>query len=84
MQAHVETTRRQLGELGAMAKQCEDMERRILSLAERRLSEICAQIPDARAAAMAGGDKEKDRYADLIDERGRLNLVIARSRAALG
>lgn len=84
MQAHIEDTQRQLGELGAMSKQTEDMERRILSIAEERLSGIEGQIPDARVEAMTGGDTAKRRYTDLVEERGRLNQVIAQSRAVLG
>lgn len=84
MQAHVENTRRQLGELGAMAKQTEDMERRILSLAEERLSGIEGQLSEARVAALTGDDAAKQRYTDLVDERGRLNQVIAQAHAALG
>lgn len=84
MQPHIDNTRRQLGELGAMAKQTSDMERRILDIAERRLSEIERQISDARGAAMAGDDAAKDKYTDMIEERGRLNQVIARAKTVLG
>ncbi|ATI15641.1 hypothetical protein [Bordetella phage vB_BbrM_PHB04] len=84
MQAHIENTRRQLGELGAMAKQTEDMERRILARAQERLSEVDGQISDARVAALTGDDAAKQRYTDLVDERGRLHQVIAQAREALG
>lgn len=84
MQAHIENTRRQLGDLAAMAKQTEDMERKILSIAEKRLDEVGEKIEDARVAAVTGGDDAKARYTDLIEERGRLNQVIANARAALG
>lgn len=84
MQAHIEDTRRQIGDLAVMAQQTEAMERRILSIAEERLAGIEKQIPDARVAAMTGDDDAKQHYTDLVGERGRLNQVIAQARAALG
>lgn len=84
MQVHIDNTQRQLGELGAMAQQTEAMERRILSIAEGRLDEIEGQIPGARMSAMTGDDAAKDKYTGMIEERGRLNQVIARARNALG
>lgn len=84
MEHHIENTRRQLGELGAMAQQTEDMERRIMSIAQERLSGLEGQMDAARTAALAGGDEAKQHYSDLVMERGRLNQVIARSRQELG
>lgn len=84
MSPDIDSTRRQIGELGAMARQCEDMDRRILSMAEQRLEQINGQISEARVDALTGDDAAKDRYADLVEERGRLNQVIATARAALG
>jgi len=83
MQRHIDTTRRQLGELGAMARQTEDMERRILSLAQSRLSDVEAKIGEARVAALTGDDAAKADYTALIEERGKLNQVIATARAVL-
>jgi len=80
----IENSRRQLGELAAMAKQTEDMERKILARAEELLSDIDEQISDARVAAISGDDAAKQRYSDMIEERGRLHQVIASSRAAIG
>lgn len=84
MQAHIENTRRQLGDLGAMARQTEDMERRILAIAEERLSGIEGQLAEARVSAMTGDDAAKQHYTDLVTERGRLNQVIAQAREVLG
>lgn len=83
MKQNIENTRRQLGELAAMARQTEDMERKILAHAEELLSEVEQQISDARIAALSGDGEVKQRYMDLIEERGRLNQVIAASKAAL-
>ena len=84
MKQQIENSRRQLGELAAMAKQTEDMERKILARAEELLSDIDEQISDARVAAISGDDAAKQRYSDMIEERGRLHQVIASSRAAIG
>ncbi|HEX7906774.1 MAG TPA: hypothetical protein VF534_01595 [Paraburkholderia sp.] len=84
MQAHIDGTRRQLGELGAMAQQTEAMERRILSIATQKLDQLQGQLESARVAAMTGDDDAKSKYADLVTERGRLQQVIANARAVLG
>lgn len=77
-------TRRQLGELGAMQAQTEAMERRILSIATEKLDALQGQLESARVAAMTDGDEAKAKYADMVHERGRLELVIANARSALG
>lgn len=83
MEQHVADTRRQLGELGAMAQQTEDMERKILSIAEERLAGIEAKMDAARVDALSGDDDAKGRYTELVAERGRLQQVIARARQEL-
>lgn len=80
MEQYIETTRRQLGELGTMAAQTEAMERQILERAEAMLKEVEAKIEPARAAASA----KPDEYTDLIEERGRLHQVIAMAHQTLG
>lgn len=79
----IDTTRRLLGELGAMAAQTEAMERKLLERAEGMLAGIEAKINAARSAAMAGDDAAKQRYIDMVEERGRLQLVIAQARQVL-
>lgn len=83
MDTNTHTTRRQLGELAAMQAQTEQMERRILMIAEHKLDEVEKELASARTAAMTGGDESKAHYAELIHERGRLNIVIANAREAL-
>lgn len=83
MKQHIETTRRQIGELGAMAHQTEAMERKILERAEHHLTQIEGSIDNARVDAMVGDDAAKDRYTSMIEERGRLQQVIAQARAVL-
>jgi len=80
---HIENTRRQLGELGAMARQNEAMERKILERAQARLGEVEGKIDAARAKASAGSDHDKQAYMDLVEERGRLHQVIAQAQAVL-
>jgi hypothetical protein len=77
------TTRRQLGELAAMQAQTDAAERRILEIAEHKLDELEKSLASARTDAMTGGDQAKAHYADLIHERGRLNIVIANARKVL-
>lgn len=67
-----------------MSKQTEDMERRIMSIAGTRLDEIQAKMASERVAAVTGDDEAKQRYADMVTERGRLQQVIATAREALG
>lgn len=83
MKQHIENTRRQLGELGAMSHQTEAMERKILDRANTLLADIESKVDKARADAMAGGDAAKQVYTDMIQERGRLHQVIAQANAAL-
>lgn len=83
MKQHIETTRRQLGELGAMAAQNEAMERQILERAKGLLADVEGKIDAARAEAMAGDDAAKQRYTDMVEERGRLHQVIAQAQAVL-
>ena len=83
MDKHMDKTRRNLGELAAMAQQTDAMERHILSIASERLTGIEKEIEPARASALGGDDAAKDRYMQMVEERGRLQQVIARARAAL-
>lgn len=84
MKQHIENTRRQLGELGAMAAQNEAMERKILDRAEILLKEVESKIDAARVKAMAGGDDDQAAYTELVSERGHLHQVIAQAKQVLG
>lgn len=84
MNAHIDNTRQQLGELGAMGRQTEDMERHILSVATERLDAMRGELEHACVEALTGNDDAKARYAGMVTERGRLEQVIARARAELG
>jgi hypothetical protein len=80
MQTNVDTTTKHLGELAAMAHQTEAAERRILSIATRRLAEVQQQIEKSwRGAITTNGVA----YMDLIRERGQLNQVIAKANQVL-
>ncbi len=83
MNRHVEDTRRQLGELGAMAHQTEAMERKILARAQEQLGKIEGDLDRARVAAMTGDDSAKNQYTNMVAERGRLQQVIAQARQLL-
>lgn len=84
MKQHIENTRRQLGELGAMAAQNEAMERKILARAESQLSEVEGKIDAARVKAMAGTDEDQAAYTELVTQRGHLHQVIAQAKQVLG
>jgi hypothetical protein len=80
---HIDNTRRQLGELAALAQQTEAMERQILERANKLLADVDGQIKRARIDALTGDDAAKEHYQHLVFERGRLHQVIANGHAAL-
>ena len=84
MKQHIENTRRQLGELAAMSAQTEAMERKILERAQHQLAQIEGAIDNARVDAMVGDDEAKQRYTHMVEERGRLQHVIAQANSVLG
>jgi hypothetical protein len=83
MKPSIDDTRRQLGELGAMAQQTEAMERRILERAQQQLAEVEKQLPELRSGALAGESDASMQYQQLIEERGRLHQVIAQANRLL-
>jgi 4-diphosphocytidyl-2C-methyl-D-erythritol kinase len=80
MQAHIDDTHKQLGELAAMSRQTEAAERRILARANERLGEVESELEAACTTAMTGGG---DKYMALVQERGQLQQVIAQARQVL-
>lgn len=84
MSKHIERAQAQLGELGNLANKTEAEERRILAAALKRLDSVNAEIERARPGAESAPDKAQDRYLELIQERGQLNIVIAKARDILG
>ena len=83
MKEQIETTRRQLGELGAMAAKTEQAERDILARAEKRIGEVMSRIEVLRPQVNTD-EAAAIEYADLVSERGSLERVIANAREALG
>lgn len=79
MKQHIENTRRQLGELGVMAAQNEAMDRKILERAESLLQDVQSRIGQSQGKAIT----ESDEYMELIEERGRLQQVIAHAKGVL-
>ena len=76
MKQHIENTRRQLGELGALSAKTEAAERRILADAEKMLAGVSAKIEASRS-------KDPDEYMRMVKERGRLQQIIAQARNVL-
>lgn len=83
MKQHIENTRRQLGELGAMSAQNEAVERKILERSQVLLKKIDGEIDQARVDAMTGDDAARSHYTDMVEERGRLQQVISQANAIL-
>ncbi|SEI81496.1 hypothetical protein [Paraburkholderia diazotrophica] len=84
MQANAENIRKVLGELAAMASQCDEAERRILARATERLEHVEQLIGAARGAVLTGGDAaQRMAYEALIAERGVLEQLIARAKRTL-
>lgn len=84
MKKHIENARGQLVGLHGLAAKTETAERRILEQAERRHGQVVAAIERARPGIEGAPDKAQQRYTDLVAERGQLELVMAKARAALG
>lgn len=82
MKEQIETTRRQLGELGAMAAQTEQAERDILARAEKRLGEVMSRI-EALRPQVNTDEAAAIEYTDLVSESGSLERVIANARDVL-
>lgn len=65
-----------------MATQTEAMERKILARAEALLADIEGKINSTRSAAISNDDA-KQHYKGMIEERGRLQQVVAQARQVL-
>lgn len=83
MKRHIANTRQQLGDLHNLAKTTEASERSILARAEKRLNEVTAMLERQRPGIEAAPEAAQDRYTELVNERGQLQVVIARARQAL-
>lgn len=80
--AHFEAVRRHLLGLSRFADKTHDAERRILAAAVARLAVVDADIDRLRDRALLD-EYAGQQYSALIEERGRLSLVIARAREHL-
>lgn len=83
MKRHIENTRKQLADLGAMASQTEADERAILENATKQLAVVQAKIDRARPGIEAAPEASQSRYADLVSEAGRLQIIIGKAQQAL-
>lgn len=84
MKHHLDKARSALGELGSLASKTEAAERNILTSAEARLEVVQKSIKRTQAGAETAPESEQDRYIALIEERGQLNIIIAKAKKALG
>jgi len=84
MKKHISDTRTHLGELNSLANKTDKAERQILERASARLEEVNAQIKRAQPGLEGAPDASQDRYLELVQERGQLQMVIAKARSVLG
>jgi uncharacterized protein YlxW (UPF0749 family) len=81
---HIERTRSALGGLGGLVAKTEAAERKILESAQARLDQVNTAVERLRSGIEAASPDEQDRYTSYIEERGQLNLVIAKAKVSLG
>lgn len=84
MKRFLTNTRSHLGELHGLAAKTESAERRILERAQSRLDEVNAMISRQRPGVEGASESAQSRYLSLVEERGQLNVVIAKARKILG
>ncbi len=84
MKHHIDRAKAALGELGGLSAKTDAAEANILKAAEKRLAEVQKSLSRMQKGIESAPKNEQDRYVELVEERGQLNLVISRSRALLG
>ena len=82
MDKHADNVRRQLVELSELSSKTEAAERKILETAEEKLAEINERLQKLRPDAVLDAGSS-DEYQNLVNDRARLNLVIAQARKHL-
>ena len=83
MTRHIEQARADLGDLHGLSAKTEAAERNILKSAEKRHAAVVSELDDLRAGIEGMADDVQDRYLALAQERGQLDLVIAKARSIL-
>lgn len=83
MKRHIANTQKHLGELAGLAERTKRAEERILKQAEKRLGEVQASIARAQPGIVAAPDAAQARYQDLVEERGKLEMVVAQAKRVL-
>lgn len=82
MQQAAENARRQLGELSELSAKSDAAERKILEAAEKRQEWVSGQIAELRPRALLENEAS-DRYQALVEERAKLDIVIAQAKRHL-
>ena len=83
MKRHLANTRDNLGELATLAARTNAAERNILAAAEKRLQEVNGSIERLRAGIDGAPDRSRQRYLDLVQEQGQLQIIIARAQGQI-
>ena len=84
MKRHTEKTTRHLGELHALGAKTEAAERKILDAAEKRHAAVLQELDKLRPGVEGADESTQDRYLELVQERGQLDVVIGKARGVLG
>jgi len=84
MNQTMDTAKRQISELGAMAEQGKRMDKSILTAAISRLESIEEKLKELDVHGILSSYESADKYRELIHERGLLHQVISRARQVAG
>lgn len=83
MTTALKPTRQHLANLAGLAAKTESDERKILKNATERLKQVQSEI-EKSLPGIAGASEEKQyQYLDLVNERGQLQIVIAKANERL-
>lgn len=79
---HIAAAKTRLGHLAGLAGKTSAAERSILAAAEQRMTAVAKEMASVADRVLTDPDAA-ERYVTLVQERGRLQLVIASSREVL-
>lgn len=83
MNEHISKTKTYLGDLAGIQSKTLRAEKKILESAKARLDVVQAMIKRAQVGVDGASEAAQDRYIALIEERAKLNTVIAKAEVVL-
>lgn len=81
IEEQISKARASLAALGRMRAESDRADGQILQAARARLARIEADLVDARASAMTDPEQAQ-RYQSIVQERGRIAALLARTRGS--